>query len=130
MADLNTYSCTCRLVADPQVRFTPSGVAMATMRLAVQGRPRGKGQSPEVLFIEATAWGKLAETCYGYLRKGHRAGFTGRLRLAQWNTAAGERRERVELVVEQLAFLQPKVRPPEPGDSGEGEAPAGDEVPF
>ena len=60
---------TGRLVADPGTRYTPSGVAVATFRMAVD-RPVKKGEEKKADFPQFKAFGKTAEFCAGYFRKG------------------------------------------------------------
>ena len=132
MADLNEYNATCRLVTDPNLQYTGEGQAVARFRLAVNGpTPKGGGEA-ETMFLSATAWGKLAENVSQYLRKGQRAAVSGRLRLNSWTTKDGDRRERIELMLRNVVFLEPKssgerdgkdvATPPKPG--------ADEEAPF
>ncbi len=108
MADLNEYSATGRLVADPDLKYTSEGQAVARIRLAVNGVPPKGGGEPETLFIMGTAWGKLAENVSQYMKKGHRAAVSGRLRLSTWTTKEGQKRERIEIVLRNVVFLEPK----------------------
>ncbi|MCL6615036.1 MAG: single-stranded DNA-binding protein [Firmicutes bacterium] len=108
-----------RLTKDPECRYTPSGKAVCSMRLAVdRGIPGGQSGSQEADFVNIVAWEKLAETCTNNLQKGRLILVEGRLQIRQYERD-GMRREAAEVVATNVRFLdRPK----------EGVAPAPERV--
>ncbi|HEX6302335.1 MAG TPA: single-stranded DNA-binding protein [Acidimicrobiia bacterium] len=92
------------LVDDPELRFTPSGVAMAKIRLAVNRRWRGQdGEWQEnTSFFTGTIWREQAEQAAESLQKGARVIVTGRLEQRSWETEQGEKRSVVEVQVDEI----------------------------
>jgi len=73
------------LTRDPEIRYTPGGVAVATVPIAVNSRyKQGEELKEETLFIDAVVFGKQAETCTQYLNKGRTVLVEGRLRERRW----------------------------------------------
>ena len=69
-------------------------------------RRRGRGGVDRgAVYVDAVAFGALAETVGGYLTKGRQVGVTGRLELDEWETDAGERRSRHKVVADEVEFL-------------------------
>lgn len=101
-----------RLCADPELRYTPSGVATCSFRLAVdKGLPKNKKQEmeskgqPTADFINIVVWGKLGENCANYLAKGRLVAIQGRIQSRSWETENG-RRYITEVVANQVQFLE------------------------
>lgn len=94
-----------RLVADPQLRFTPNGISVANMRIAVD-RPyatnQNGGQTAD--FIDVVVWRKLAETVAHNLSKGRLVGIRGRLQVRQYEWE-GQKRTAAEVVADEVRFL-------------------------
>ena len=129
MADLkvpniNSVILSGRLTQDPELRYTPSGRAVAKLRLAVS-RPY-KSQSGEwvedTLFIDVSAWGDLGERCSQRLYKGSPAVVEGRLRSRSWETDTGQKRTAIEVVAMRVQFLE-KFGTREEGPQDTGPAP-------
>ena len=94
-----------RLTRDPEIRYTPTGVAVATIPIAVNSRYRqGEDLREETLFIDAVAFGKQAETCTQYLNKGRMVLVEGRLRERRWEHE-GQKRTKVEVIANNIRFL-------------------------
>jgi single-strand DNA-binding protein len=106
------------LTADPDLRFTPSGVAMAKFTVASTPRVFDKATNEykdgEPLFLTCTAWRDLAEHAAESLHKGTRVVVVGRLRLSRWETDEGEKRSAYGLDVDEigpsLRFANAKVQ--------------------
>jgi single-strand DNA-binding protein len=100
----NNVTLIGNLVEDPELRFTPSGVAMAKIRLAVNRRWRGQdGQWQEdTSFFGGTVWREQAETVAESLQKGTRVIVTGRLEQRSWETEQGEKRSVVEIAIDEI----------------------------
>jgi single-strand DNA-binding protein len=94
------------LCGDPEMRFTPSGVAVA--KFAVASTPRtfdkasGEWRDGEPLFLNCTVWRDLAEHVTESLTKGCRVIVTGRLKLNRWETPEGEKRSAYGLDVDEI----------------------------
>src|SRR5690606_24326345 len=90
------------LLEDPELRFTPSGVAMAKTRLALNRRWRGRdGEWQEdTSFFNGTLWREQAETAAESLQKGTRVIVVGRLEQRSWETREGEKRSVVEVAID------------------------------
>ncbi len=93
------------LTDDPELRFTPGGVAVANFRLAVTPRIReGEGwKDGDTSFFRITAWRQLAENVTESLGKGHRAVVIGRLKTRTWETPEGDKRSAVEIDADEVA---------------------------
>ncbi|MCS7062496.1 MAG: single-stranded DNA-binding protein [Methylacidiphilales bacterium] len=107
MADLNKVMLIGNLTRDPEVRYTPKGVAVADMGLAINSTYRAQdGQiRDEVCYVDVVAWGRQAETCKEYLTKGSPIFVEGRLQYEQWETKDGEKRNRIRVRAERVQFL-------------------------
>ena len=99
----NNVTLIGNLVEDPELRFTPSGVALAKIRLAVNRRWQKDGQWQEdTSFFGGTVWREQAETVAESLQKGTRVIVTGRLEQRSWETDQGEKRSVVEIQVDEI----------------------------
>lgn len=96
-----------RLTADPQLRYTPSGVPVATFTLAVNRNFKSEGQ-PDADFINCVVWKKPAESTANYLKKGSLAGVDGRIQTRHYDGQDGKRVYVTEVVAESVQFLEPK----------------------
>lgn len=85
---MNSVQLIGRLTAQPEVRFTPKGMAVANGTLAIDD---GFGDSKTTLFIGLTFWGKTAETAGEHLVKGQRIGVTGRLSQEEFTPKGAEK---------------------------------------
>jgi len=126
MANLNKVFLIGNLTRDPQLRYTPSGTAVADIGMAVNRKYKAQDGTwkDEVCYINLTAWAKTAETAAEYLTKGRSVFVEGRLKFDQWNSKEGEKRNRLSVVVERLQFLGSRS----PGAKDES-APQGDGPP-
>jgi single-strand DNA-binding protein len=108
MASLNKVILIGNLTRDPEVRFTPKGTAVCDLSIAVNRKWRddaGNTQE-EVTYVEIAVWGKTAENCGQYLKKGSSACFEGRLQLETWDDkTTGQKRSKIKVVAEQVQFL-------------------------
>ena len=120
------------LVRDPETRFLPSGVAVASFSIAVNRRYKSNNEvKEEVYFFDISVFGKAGENCAEYLSKGRSVLVEGRLRQRSWETD-GVKRSKVEVVADNVQFLgSPR------GASAEKGAPAApapesqdDDIPF
>lgn len=116
---LNRIVLIGRLTQDPELRYTQSGVAVASFTLAVE-RPRtNQAGERETDFINIVAWQKLGELSAQYLRKGRLAAVDGRLQIRQYDNKEGQRVRVAEVVADNVRFLD---RAPESGAMPTGSA--------
>jgi single-strand DNA-binding protein len=100
----NTVTLIGNLVEDPELRFTPSGVPMARIRLAVNRRWRdqsGEWQE-DTSFFGGTVWREQAESAAESLEKGSRVIVAGRLEQRSWETPEGDKRSVVEIAIDEI----------------------------
>lgn len=95
------------LGADPEVRFTPGGQAVANFRIATSESWTDKsGQKQErTEWHRIVVWGKLGELCGEYLKKGRQCYVEGRLQTREWNDKEGKKNYTTEVVANQVVFL-------------------------
>jgi single-strand DNA-binding protein len=108
MASFNKVILVGNLTRDPELRYTPKGLAIAKIGIAVnrQWRTETGEQKEEVTFVDVDAFGKQAETLGQYMRKGSPILIEGRLRLDQWDDKqTGQKRSKLGVVVEGFQFL-------------------------
>jgi single-strand DNA-binding protein len=107
MADLNRVTLVGRLTRDPELRHTASGNAVCSLRLAVNSWARDEngqwGDKPN--FFDVVIFGRQAENASTYLGKGRRVGVDGRLSWREWQAQDGTRRQGVEVVANDVMFL-------------------------
>ncbi|CAG9186011.1 single-stranded DNA-binding protein [Cupriavidus pampae] len=121
MASVNKVILVGNLGADPEVRYLPSGDAVANIRLATTDRYKDK-QSNE--FKEATEWhriaffGKLAEIVGQYLKKGSSVYIEGRIRTRKWTDQSGQDKYSTEIVADQMQMLGGRGQGGGGGDDG------------
>jgi single-strand DNA-binding protein len=128
-----TLTVAGNLTADPELRFTPSGHAVAAFTVAASRRvydqQSGQWKDADTLFLRCSAWRNLAEHAAESLTRGMRVIVTGRLKQREYETAEGEKRTVYEIEVEDvgpsLRYATAKVakvsrdRPPHPAESAE-----------
>ena len=104
MADTHV-TLTGNITDDPELKFTPNGVAVASFRIAVTPRVRDgeTWRDGETSFFRVNAWRDLAENVADSLTKGNRAIVIGRLKARSWETPEGERRSVVEVEADEVA---------------------------
>ncbi len=95
------------LGADPEVRFTPSGQAVANFRIATNESWTDKsGQKQErTEWHRIVVWGKTAELCGEYLKKGRQCFVEGRLQTREWTDKEGKKNYTTEVVAQNVQFL-------------------------
>ena len=102
--DMNACVLIGRLTADPELRYTASGVAVATFTLAVD-RQKQKDREKETDFVNIVVWQKLGELCAQYLKKGRLAAVEGRLQIRQYENKDGQKVRVAEIVANHVQFL-------------------------
>ena len=119
--DLNRIILIGRLASEPELKYTPSGIAVTQFRIAVN-RPmsaeaRSNGQEKQADFIPIVAWRQSAEYAANYLGKGRLVAVEGRLQVREYVTQDGQKRRDTEVVADNLKSLD---RPKEGEEGGGG----------
>ena len=97
-----------RLTKDPELRYTPSGVAMARFTLAVNRTFSNQQGEREADFINCVVWRKQAENTANYLKKGSLAGVEGRIQTGSYEGQDGKRVYTTDVVADSVQFLEPR----------------------
>jgi single-strand DNA-binding protein len=124
MANYNKVMLMGNLTRDPELRYTPKGMAIAKLGLAINRRWSSEGgeSREETTFVDVDAFGRQAETIAQYMKKGRPIFIEGRLRLEQWDDKqTGQKRSRLGVVLESFQFVDGGSRTA--GGEGGGEAP-------
>jgi single-strand DNA-binding protein len=135
---INRVVISGNLTRDPELRSTNSGMNVLKMGVAVNDRRKNQqtGEWEDVPnFVDVTVFGARAEALSRFLSKGSKVAIEGKLRWSQWESQAGEKRSKLEVVADEVEFLSSR-------DGGSGgaahvDAPApdaiddlGEEIPF
>ena len=100
---LNHITIMGRLVADPEIRRTNSGVAVTSFTIACD-RDFGNNGEKETDFVEIVCWRNTAEFVSKYFSKGRMAVVSGRLQIRSWNDKDGNKRKTAEIVADNVYF--------------------------
>lgn len=106
---MNCVILTGNLTRDPELKYLPGGGnAVTTFTVAVQRPFKNKEGNYEADFIPVQVWGRSAENAANYLRKGSRAGVSGRLQVRSYEDKEGNKRWVTEVVADRVEFLDSK----------------------
>ena len=107
MASINRVVLVGNLTRDPELRHTQSGMAVCSLRLAVNTRRKDEtGQwVDKPNYFDITVWGNQGERCAQYLSKGRPVAIDGRLEWREWETPEGNKRQAVDVVADTVQFL-------------------------
>ncbi|MBC1890085.1 single-stranded DNA-binding protein [Listeria booriae] len=97
-----------RLTKDPELRYTPAGVAVATFTLAVNRNFTNQAGEREADFINCVVWRKPAENVANFLKKGSLAGVDGKVQTRNYEGQDGKRVYVTEILAESVQFLEPR----------------------
>ncbi len=135
MASLNKILLIGNVGGDPEMRFTPSGVAVTTFSLATNRnitQPDGSIKK-ETEWFRITAWRKQAESCNQFLTKGKLVYVEGSLRTSTWDGKDGLKRTSLEVNADRVLFIDSRQGaaplPPDAGPAIEGDIEPED-IPF
>lgn len=122
------------LTRDPELRHTPSGTAVCSLRLAVNTR-RKDGATGEWTekpnYFDVTVWGNQGDSCAQYLAKGRPVAIDGRLEWREWEAQDGMKRQAVDVVADSVQFLGGRDSSATSESGGSSDfAPADDDIPF
>lgn len=128
----------CRLAAEPELRSTPSGTSVCSLRVAWNNSKKNPntGEWEDVgNFGNVTVWGAQGENCARWLSKGSRIAIEGRLEHRTWKAQDGTNREAHQVVADRVQFLTTKNDGGGSGgsqtdDASQGGGYADDDIPF
>jgi single-strand DNA-binding protein len=131
MVTFNRTILAGNLTKDPEIRYLPSGLPVASFSLAINEKRKQDGQvKEEVYYFDIVAFGKTGELCAEYLSKGRSVLVEGRLRQRRWEKD-GVKRSTIEVVADNVQFLGPKGAPGEGrGSSAPPSEGVDEDVPF
>ncbi len=123
---LNRVILIGRLTADPEMKYTPTGVPVATLRIAVNRITKNEQGEYEADFFNVTAWRRTAEFANNYLQKGRLISVDGRLQTRSWvDQASGQKRTAFEIQADNIEGLDRKGD--SSGGGGGGYSPEGED---
>jgi single-strand DNA-binding protein len=108
MASINRVVLVANLTRDPELRHTQAGMAVCSLRVAVNTRRKDPqtgewGEKPN--YFDVTVWGNQGESCAQYLAKGRQVAIDGRLEWREWEAQDGSKRQAVEIVADTVQFI-------------------------
>lgn len=125
MASFNKVILVGNLTRDPQVRYTPGGMAVSDVGLAVNRTwfdKQTNQKKEDVTFVDVTLWGRTAEIAGEYLSKGKQVLIEGRLQLDSWDDKeTGQKRTKLKVIGENMTMLGSR----QDGGGGGGRGPGG-----
>ena len=111
-ASLNRVFLMGNLTRDPELRYVPSGTAVASFDIAVNrvyNTPSGE-KKEETSFVKIVVWARRAEVCAEYLTKGSPVFVEGRLRSRSWETKDGQKRSTIEIIANNVQFMRGQTK--------------------
>lgn len=96
---MNKYIALGNLTRDPSIKSTKNDKSVCNFSLAVNN-------INDVTYIEIETWGKIAENCNNYLKKGSKVLIEGRLSLNQWESKTGEKRSKIFCIADRVHFIK------------------------
>jgi single-strand DNA-binding protein len=105
--NINRVVLVGNLTRDPELRHTPSGTPVCSLRVAVNTRRKDEAGQwvDKPNYFDVTVWGQQGENCAQYLSKGRPVAIDGRLEWREWEAQDGSKRQAVEIVAESVQFL-------------------------
>ncbi len=105
--NINRVVMTGNLTRDPELRSTPSGTSVCSLRIACNTRRKGASGEWEDKpnYFDVTVWGAQGENCARYLSKGRPVAIDGRLEWREWETESGQKRQAVDIIADSVQFL-------------------------
>lgn len=104
---MNSVNLVGRLTKEPELRYSPGGMACCSFTLAVDRAYQKQGEEKKTDFIPCFCFGKTAENTANFLTKGKLAGVSGSIQVSSWESD-GKRHYKTEVFAERVEFLSPK----------------------
>ena len=114
MSPLNRVILIGNLTRDPEIRYTPNGIPVASFTLAVNRPFLDRERERKADFIPVVTWRKQAERCSEYLMRGSQVAVDGRIQVRSYEDRDGMRRVVTEVIAWRVEFLQRLKKPPTP----------------
>jgi single-strand DNA-binding protein len=129
--NINRVVLVGNLTRDPELRHTPSGTPVCSLRVAVNTRRKDEtGQwVDKPNYFDVTVWGQQGENSAQYLSKGRPVAIDGRLEWREWEAQDGSKRQAVEIVADSVQFLGGRMEGEQPAYVSAGAASSGDDFP-
>ena len=105
---LNKVILIGRLTKDPELKYTPSNVAVTSFTLAVDRRFARQGEERGTDFINIVVWRTLADNCHKFLKKGSKVGVVGNIQSRSYDATDGSKRYVTEVIAEEVEFISTK----------------------
>jgi single-strand DNA-binding protein len=123
-SNINRVVLTGNLTRDPELRNTPNGTSICSLRLACNTRRRNSSGEwvDKPNYFNITVWGPQGENCATYLQKGRPIAIDGRLEWREWEDQQGNKRQTVDIIADSVQFLGSR----DGGESGGRFAPQSD----
>jgi single-strand DNA-binding protein len=104
--NINRVIVTGNLTRDPELRSTPGGTSVCSLRVAVNSRRKeGDQWVDKPNYFDVTVWGQQGENCAQYLAKGRPVAVDGRLNWREWEAQDGGKRQSVDIIADSVQFL-------------------------
>jgi single-strand DNA-binding protein len=106
--NINVVVLTGNLTRDPELRQTPSGMSVCSLRVACNTRRKDSASGEWVdkpNYFDVTVWGAQGENCATYLSKGRPVAIDGRLEWREWDDENGNKRQAVDIIADSVQFL-------------------------
>lgn len=106
--NVNRVVITGNLTRDPELRTTPSGMSVCSLRVACNTRRKDNASGEWVdkpNYFDVTVWGAQGENCATYLAKGRPVAVDGRLEWREWDDQNGNKRQAVDIIADSVQFL-------------------------
>ena len=114
-----------RLTKDPELRYTPNGIAVATFSIAINRPFTNESGERAADFPNCVAWRKTAEAVANYCKKGNQIGVEGRLQTRSYEAQDGTKRYVTEVICDSVTFLEPKGTDGSQGNASKPSVPTG-----
>jgi single-strand DNA-binding protein len=119
--NINRVVVTGNLTRDPELRSTPGGTSVCSLRVAVNSRKKeGDSWVDKPNYFDVTVWGSQGENCAQYLSKGRPVAVDGRLNWREWEAQDGSKRQTVDIIADSVQFLGSRDGAPMNGGGGGG----------
>lgn len=108
MASINRVVLVGNLTRDPELRHTPGGMPVCSLRIAVNTRRKDSATgewTEKPNYFSVTVWGQQGENCAQYLTKGRPVAIDGRLEWREWEAQDGSKREAIDIIADTVQFL-------------------------
>jgi single-strand DNA-binding protein len=130
--NINRVVLVGNLTRDPELRHTPSGTPVCSLRVAVNTRRKDESGQwvDKPNYFDVTVWGQQGENCAQYLSKGRPVAVDGRLEWREWEAQDGSKRQAVDIVADSVQFLGARMEGEgQPAYVQAGAAAGGDDFP-